>query len=51
MAQPVFASPCVVMSMGMPQRPSGRGHSDSQSIALTCAVPGFRSGLGDQRFR
>jgi hypothetical protein len=34
--------PSVVMSMGMPERPSGRGAGWSHPAALAPTVPGFR---------
>lgn len=40
-----------VMSMGMPQRPSGRAPSDEQDTALAQAGPGFPAAHGTQRFR
>lgn len=40
-----------VMSMGMPQRPSGRAPSDEQDMALAPAGPDFPAAHGPQRFR
>ncbi|NPV47910.1 MAG: hypothetical protein HPY69_13195 [Armatimonadetes bacterium] len=41
----------VVMSMGMPERPSGRVHSGEQCTALAQAGPGFPPAGRIQRFR